>query len=251
MIYRLLGSLITMSFTWTVLVWTGVMPNPFGSTFNFMSNGQLVEHPENEVRAALKKLEMPDDMPCEGIMCSQAEKSIQMTGKGDTDLAWTMYADEYPIATYTAKLEPKKEGAATVIFTELAQHEVPADAFNGKGLNIGADAGDLFKLATAEALGKLDPQLAIAAATEREATIQRHGMKSMVQVAANPLAVQREAMAMQRDIEQMGEESERSAKDRKVQDWYAGRSSASSYGSPKPGQPSFEAGKPMVDPTVR
>lgn len=247
MLYRLLGSLITMTFTSTLLVWAGVIPNPFGSTFGFLANGQMVEHPVSEVRSALSGLEMPDDLPCEGILCGRTEKSIEMTGKGETELAWTMYADQHPIATYTAKLEPKKEGAATVIFTSLAKHDLPAGAKNNRGLDAGAESEDLFKLATAEALSKLSPQLAIAAEEQRRQTLQAHGMKTAVQVMANPLAVQREAMAMQRDFAEIERDVRKSTEERKVQDWYAGRTS--SYGS-RAGQPSIEAGKPMVNPNT-
>jgi hypothetical protein len=249
LLFRLVGGLFTMAVTWGFMMYLGVVSNPLPA--NLFGDGQLIEHTPAEVAAALEDMELPEDLPCEGILCSRVTKRLSMVKPTPESIAWTMYADQHPVATLTATLEPKKEGAATVLFTELAEHELPPGALDGKGLGYGAGTSDLFKLATAEALGKLDAQLAIAATQQRQEMMRSAGMKSAMQVAANPLAVQREAMAMQREFADMERDSAIDAAERRKKDWYAGRSSSSSFGSSSAGQPSFDAGKPMIDPTVR
>jgi hypothetical protein len=156
MVYRVLGGLIFSLVGWMFMIWSGALG---GSAFdvNFFGDGKLIERPVAEVYAALDAIDMNRDSE---LAVLEKVPEVSKVATPNQSISWTVFAGKHPAMTLATTLEPAKEGAATVLRTDVTRHDLPdgqvvASAFQQPG------AFELvLKFAMAEALAPLDSDYA-------------------------------------------------------------------------------------------
>lgn len=226
MVYRVLGGLICSLAGWMFMIWSGALG---GSAFdvNFFGDGKLIERPVAEVYAALDAIDMNRDSE---LAVLEKVPEVSKAATPNQSISWTVFAGKHPAMT----LEPAKEGAATVLRTDVTRHDLPdgqvvAPAFRQPG------AFELvLKFAMAEALAPLDNDYA---REVNKAYVQAMSPAAMIRTAETQFAPQMGRGSPGKD--EWAKENQRR--------YDAVRNAAANRAAGV----NFTPGQPMVDPTIR
>lgn len=230
MVYRVLGGLICSLVGWMFMIWSGALG---GSSFdvNFFGDGKLIERPAAEVYAALDAIDMNRDSE---LVVLEKVPEVSKVAVPNQSISWTVFAGKHPAMTLATTLEPAKEGAATVLRTDVTRHDLPDGQVTAPAFRQPGAFELVLKFAMAEALAPLDSEYA------------REVNKAYAE-AMSPAAMIRSAEAQ--FAPHMGKSSP--GKDEWAKENQRRYDAVRNAAANRAAGVNFTPGQPMIDPTVR
>lgn len=230
MVYRVLGGIICSLVGWMFMIWAGVLG---GSSFdtNFFGDSELVERPVSEVYHALDAIDMDGSR---GLEVLDQVPPVRKQAVPGQSISWTIYAGQHPAMTLEARLEPKNEGTATMVHTDLTRHKLPPGQAVTPAFNVPGGFDFVLRMAIADALAPMDSEYA---SISHEGQIRPITHAAMIDAAERQFAPHLGKGAPDKD-EWLKENRRR---------YDAARSQAAN----RDPNVRFTPGQPMIDPTVR
>lgn len=240
MFYKLLAGGVAATFG--AVYWLAGPSAPSAPAAPPEPEGHLIAMPVEDVYAAISDMKKGEFKTPSEVAQNGGGRSLMPSVTAERSLnqsiTWHAKSGRHPAIDIAVKLRPSADQQGTIVNIDYTKHPLPA----------GEDAelvGYLQKVAflrfgqmLSDELKPIDPEFAIQVRRDANRPLMAEGMMTAVRVAANPIAVMKQARQIENDIRAIGEEEEaRRAEERR--------------NMPPPPTPgvSFRPGQPMVDPS--
>lgn len=240
MFYKLLAGGVVATFG--TVFWLAAPSMPSAPAVPAEPEGHLIAMPIEDVYAAIsdmKKGEFKTPSEVSQIIGgADVMPSVRAERSFNQSITWYAKSGKHPAMDITVKLRPSADQQGTIVNLDYTKHPFPPGDGAERVAHLQKVAFLRFGQMLSDELKPIDPEFAIQIRKDANRPLMAEGMMTAARVAANPIAVMKQAKQIENDIRAIGEEEE-------------ARRAAALRNMPPPPTPgvSFRPGQPMVDPS--
>lgn len=205
--------------------------------------GHLIAMPVADVYAAIKDMKrgefkLPSEV-AQVIGGPDVMDSVRPERVPNESITWHAKQGKHRAIDITVRLRPSADSQGTLINLDYVKHPLPKGDRAGRVEHLQKVAYLRFGQMLSDELKEIDPDFAKKVRKDANRPLMAEGYMTAARVAANPIAVMKQARTMENEIRAMGAEAEKSRREAAERAAYADAHKGVS----------FRPGQPMVDPS--
>lgn len=241
MFYKLLAGGVVATFGG--VFWLAGPSAPSAPAAPAEPEGHLIAMPVADVYAAIKDMKrgefkLPSEV-AQVIGGADVMSSVRPERVPNESITWYAKQGKHRAIDITFRLRPSADSQGTLVNLDYVKHPLPKSERAGQVAQLQKVAYLRFGQMLSDELKEVDPDFAKKVRKDAHRPLMAEGYMTAARVAANPMAVMKQARAMEHEIRAMGADAEKAEREAAKRAAYANAHKGVN----------FRPGQPMVDPS--